>query len=109
MNTVLIRSDKMGEEEKLGRKLMRSFFRKITLKENSPEKIVLYNSAVKLAKENSPVSEEIRILNEKGVDIVACGTCVNYFELNEKVKNIRIGNMKEISEYIVNNARVVTI
>jgi len=111
MNKVIIINDESfgkGSEE-LGKKLMGAFLRKIWAKEEKPEKIVLYNSGVKIAAQGSFVLDAVNGLFESGVDILACGTCVEHFELKDSLQAARITNMDEIASIILKSKNIVTI
>ena len=75
---IIINSELFGKgPEELGAKVMGSFLRKLCNEENKPEKIIFYNTGVKLMGEGSPVLDALELLEKGGVDLVACGTCVS--------------------------------
>lgn len=84
-----------GDDE-LGEVLMRGFFYALAEAETVPEKLVLLNSGVKLACEGSPVLEQLETLERRGVEIFACGTCLDFYGLKKKIKIGGITNMYEI-------------
>ncbi len=71
--------------------------------------MLFYNAAVKLLAEGSPVLDAIEHLESSGVDLVACGTCVEYFGLKRKMKAGRIGSMDGIVADLMKTDRIVTI
>ena len=80
MNTVIVLNhDQMGHgDAELGQKILGTFLRKLpSLREVSA--IALYNSGVKLLTEGSPVLAELTMLEENGVDLHPCGTCVEHY------------------------------
>jgi selenium metabolism protein YedF len=98
-NTIAIGSDKMGAgEEELGKILIKSFI--FTVKETTPHptNILFFNSGVKLTCEGSPVLDDLKALEENGVEILSCGTCLDYYNLKEKLKVGGITNMYTIYE-----------
>jgi selenium metabolism protein YedF len=98
-NTIAIGSDKMGTgADELGKILMKSFI--YTVKETAPfpENIVLYNSGVYLTCEGSPVLDDLKALAEQGVEIQSCGTCLDYYNLKDKLLVGGITNMYNIYE-----------
>jgi selenium metabolism protein YedF len=108
--TIMINSDTMGGgSEELGAKLIGSLFRKLVAIEPKPETIIFYNGGVKLVAEGSTVLDALGALFKGGVDIVACGTCVSFFELNDKVVIGRVSNMEEIASTMLKSEKVVTI
>jgi len=105
-----IDSDSMGRgSEELGSILMRAFLHTLGEVEVKPQKLILVNSGVKLACEGSPVLEDLQIITSKGVEILACGTCLNYFELKGKLKAGRVSNMYEILSTLSQAGRTVKI
>lgn len=108
--TILITSEFLGRgSDELGAKLMGSFLRTLLTADNKPDRIVFYNSGVKLLAEGSPVLDVLNDLNKLGVDIVACGTCVGFFKLDDKVAKERISNMTEIVRILTEAQQVVTV
>ena len=96
---VVISSDKMGEgEAELGTILMKGFVYALTQLETLPTGILLYNKGAYLSCEGSPVLEDLQILSEAGVEILTCGTCLNYYGLEEKLKAGSVANMYMIVE-----------
>ncbi len=109
-NVVVIDGETMGRgSDELGRTLTAAFLRKLAASPDSPERILFYNSAVKLLAEGSPVLDAIQHLESSGVDLVACGTCVEFFDLKGKMKAGRIGSMEGIVADLMRAERVVTI
>lgn len=95
--TLFISTDSLGRgSEELGKILVKALLNALSENENLPEKIVLINSGVKLACEGSEVLEALHEVVGKGVEILACGTCLNYFELSEKLRVGRVSNAYEI-------------
>src|SRR6056297_3311682 len=95
---IIINDESFGKgSEELGKKLMGAFLRKIWSKEEKPEKIILYNSGVKIAAKGSYVLDAVNGLFESGVDILACGTCVEHFGLENSLEAARLSNMDEIA------------
>ena len=110
MKTIVINKDFMGiGSEELGRKLMASFFRKVWSLEDKPDKIIFFNAGVKLVVEGSNCLESLQELGKAGVDILACGTCINYFDLKEKLKVGRVSNMEEIASTMLQSDSVITV
>lgn len=98
-----------GGSEELGRKLMSAFLTKLWASPVKPEAILFYNGAVKLLTLGGGCLEALHALEKAGVDLVACGTCVNYFELDGKIGVGRISGMEEILTLIQKAKKVVTI
>ena len=94
---VLIGTDSMGKgDDTLGRKLIINFI--ATLKEMGPElwRLILLNGGVKLTVEGSECLEALMDLEKDGVNVLVCGTCLNYFGLLEKKLAGETTNMLDI-------------
>ncbi|NMR86252.1 sulfurtransferase-like selenium metabolism protein YedF, partial [Vibrio parahaemolyticus] len=74
-----------------------------------PNTMVFFNSGVKLTVEGSEVLDDLKALEEAGVEIISCGTCLDYFNLKDKLSVGNISNMYTIYEKIRNSTNVVTI
>ncbi len=108
--TVGIGSDEMGiGKGELGKILMKSFV--YTMKETTPwpATIVLYNSAVNLTCEGSQVLDDLKAMADEGVEIISCGTCLDYYNLKDKLKVGEIGNMYLIYEKLRNANNTINI
>ncbi len=109
-STIVINSERLGSgPEELGQKLMGSFLRKMCILENKPERIIFYNTGVKLLAEDSQVLDALDLLSKEGMDLIACGTCINYFELKEKLVVGRISDMLEIIKTLTRSGSVITV
>ena len=109
-NVVVINSETMGRgSDDLGRTLMAAFLRKLAASAVKPERVLFYNSAVKLLAEGSPVLDAIEHLESSGVDLVACGTCVEFFDLREKMRSGRIGSMDGIVTDLMKADKIITV
>ena len=105
---VFIDGETVGRgSEELGRILMRSFL--ITLKELNPLpwRIIFINGGVKLAAEESPYLEPLNNLLTLGVEILCCGTCLDYYKLKEKLRVGRVSNMFEIASSFLEATNVI--
>ena len=74
-----------------------------------PSTIIFINTGVKLAVENSPVLEDLQLLEKQGTEILICGTCLNHFNLTEKVAVGTISNMYTIAETLLSAGKVVAV
>ncbi len=107
---VVINSDKMGQgDEELGARLMANFLSKLIDAKLKPKMMLLYNSGVKLASTGSPVLESLQSLENLGVEIICCGTCVNFFGLADRIEAGRVTNMPEIVKVLTEAKTTVTI
>lgn len=109
--TVLfVPSDCMGRgSAELGEKLMGAFFHALSEVEPKPRTIIFLNAGVKLAVEGSPALDDLRALAARGSEILACGTCLGYFDLKEKLAVGRVSNMYEIATALLEAGKVVEL
>ncbi len=108
--TIIVNNETLGIGSKeLGKRLMGSFLRKLCISENKPETIIFYNSGVRLLAKGSSVLDALDTLLNAGVDIIACGTCVGYYKLNDTFVVGRVSNMQEITSILLNSESVITI
>ena len=107
--TIIINSKTLGRgSEELGERLMGSFLRKLCILESKPDAIIFYNSGVSLLAKGSSVLDALDKLFNAGVDIMACGTCVAYYKLNDKLVVGRMSNMQEIASILLDSESVIT-
>jgi tRNA 2-thiouridine synthesizing protein A len=106
----LVSSATLGQgEEELGKILMRSFIYALKEAASLPSKLLFLNSGVFLTAKGSPVLEDLKQLQEKGVEIFSCGTCLDYYQLKDKLEVGKITNMYDIVDYINSATRCITI
>lgn len=108
--TILITCNYFGRgDDELGAKLMGSFLRKLCVMEKRPERIVFYNSGVKLIAEGSDVLDALGTFADQGVELIACGTCLTHFGLLDKIAVGRKSDMQEIASVITGSDDVVKV
>jgi len=104
----VIASNAMGSgNDELGAILMKSFIHTTIDLEHRPDIIILYNTGVRFATADSGVVDDLKVLEEKGVKILVCGTCVNFFELGGKISVGNLSNMYEIAGTLSTAGRIV--
>ena len=107
---IVMNNESFGKgDEELGKKLMGAFLRKIWVQKQLPETIICYNSGVKLVAKGSPVLDVLHGISEKGVEIIACGTCLDHFELSKKIEVGRRTDMEEIVSLMTKAEKVITV
>ena len=107
---VFITTDKLGEgDERLGSILMKAFLNTLHDSEPKPEKIIFINSGVKLSTEGSEVLDSLEALTEDGVQIISCGTCLNYYGIVDKLKYGIAGNMYDIVNVLLEAGKITKI
>lgn len=88
-----------GSEE-LGKLLMQACINSLKEVTPLPSAILMYNAGVQLSCEGSPVLPALTDLERKGVKMLVCGTCLDYFELKPMLKAGRVSNMYDIMQTI---------
>ena len=105
---VVLSSDKMGEgDEELGEVLIKGFIYAITQLDKYPKAVLLYNSGVKLSSEGSDSIEDLKVLEENGVEILSCGTCLNFYNLQDKLQVGKVTNMYSIVEELAGATNII--
>ena len=105
---VAVDTDVMGRgSEELGRTLLKGFLYALSQLENLPRTVLFYNGGAKLTVEGSESLEDLRHMEEQGVEILTCGTCLNYYGLTEKLTVGSVTNMYTIVEKLTGAAKVV--
>ena len=106
----LITSDQLGQgSPDLGQVLMKSLM--VTLVESNPlpQAVLFLNTGVMLTCIGSPVLEQLHSLANKGVVLISCGTCLEYYKLKQKLEIGRVGSMLDINNYMSESTKVITI
>lgn len=104
----VIASDEMGSgDSELGAILMKAFMHTLASSDTVPEKILFYNSGVRLAANGSDVLDDLVLLEHKGSELLVCGTCLNFYGLTEELGAGRVSNMYDILESMKNAGSIV--
>jgi len=107
---ILINSDGMGQgDAELKHKLIGSYLRLLIENQYLPAAICFYTEGIRMVIEGSPVLEQLRTLEEAGVRLVICGTCLNHYEMADKVQVGIIGGMNDMLEYQWRADKVITL
>lgn len=107
---VFVPADTVGRgPEELGAILVRTFFHVLTEASPCPDVVVFMNSGVRLVAEGSPVLNDLKLLADRGVQILACGTCLDFFDLKARVAVGTVSNMYTIVETLLSAGRLVTV
>lgn len=89
-------------EEKLGKALMKAFVFALTKQDVLPETILCYNSGAYLTCEGSDSLEDFKALEAEGVNIMTCGTCLDFYGIKDKLAVGSVTNMYDIVETMEN-------
>lgn len=108
--TIAFASDTMGKgDEGLGKILMKSFVYTVSESTPYPSTLIFYNCGVKLTCEGSEVLDDIKKLEDEGVEIISCGTCLDFLNIKDKLKVGSISNMYTIYEKLKDPASNIII
>ncbi|HHV17294.1 MAG TPA: sulfurtransferase-like selenium metabolism protein YedF [Thermoanaerobacterales bacterium] len=97
--TVLISKDTFGEgARELGKLLLKNYLYTLLEMNLLPSSLLFVNKGVNLTTEGSGVIDILKQLEKKGVEILSCGTCLDYYNLKDKLSVGSATNMYEIAE-----------
>lgn len=106
---ILIGSDKIGApDQKLGEILLGNFLRILGDSEVLPKYIILWNGGIKIAAKDADTVSFLKKLEERGVKIILCRTCVDYYELENEIAVGEIDGMVRILD-ILSKYQVLTV
>lgn len=107
---IFINSDKIGNgNDELGHVLMKGYIYTLTESKPYPKSILFVNSAIKLTTENEATVENLKLLQDAGVEILSCGTCLDYYGLKDSLKVGTVTNMYTIVETMNNSSKTISI
>lgn len=93
----------------LQRKMAGIFLSLLEKSDALPAKLLFYTDGVKLVCEGSPVLEQLQALEAKGVELIVCSTCLNYFGLTDRVQVGIVGGMPDIIEALAKAEKVISV
>lgn len=105
---VVVDSDKMGRgNDELGKVLMKGFLYALTQQETLPHAILFYNGGATLTTQGSDSLEDLKSMEAQGVEILTCGTCLNYYNLSDKLAVGSVTNMYVIVEMMTEADKII--
>jgi len=105
---VVISSGAMGHgDDELGTALMKGFLYALGQQEQLPSTILFYNGGAAITCEGSVSLEDLKSMEAQGVEILTCGTCLNFYGLTEKLAVGGVTNMYTIVEKMTGADRIV--
>ena len=109
---MLITKQWLGHAEpadaEFGRKMLVKFFHTPEGTDDKPDVMCFYVEGVKVVCEGSPAISSLRALEEDGVEIASCQTCLDYYGLADKVTVGRISGMDAIVSLMTSADVVIT-
>jgi selenium metabolism protein YedF len=107
---VLVGAERMGRgDAALGEILMRAFLQTVKELVPRPKVLIFLNGGVRLTTKGSKVLAPLRELAEAGVEVLSCGTCLDFFDLQEALAVGAASNMFEIASHLVTADRLVQL
>jgi selenium metabolism protein YedF len=107
---LVVQSHIMGRgNAELGEILVRGFFHTVGEVQPRPDTIIFFNSGARLACAGSPVLDDLRALEAASVEILVCGTCLDYFEIKDQLAAGIVSNMYDIAEAMLGAGKVVNL
>ena len=107
---VIVPGDTMGRgDDALGATILGGLLRTLAALEPKPDAVVFYNTAVRLLAPESPHLEALRALDDAGVDLLACVTCLEHLRLTERMALGQVSNMREIVQRTLAAGKVITV
>ena len=105
---VVVSSDRMGAgNDDLGKVLIKGFIFAVTQLDKLPKTMLFYNGGATLTAEGSDSLEDLKHLEEQGVEILTCGTCLNYYGLSDKLVVGSVTNMYTIVEKMAGADKII--
>ena len=105
---VAIDTDIMGRgSDELGKTLMKGFIFAVSQLETLPKTMLFYNGGAKLTTEGSVSVEDLKNMEAQGVEILTCGTCLNFYGLTDKLAVGGVTNMYTIVEKLASAGKVI--
>lgn len=106
----LIASDKMGNQDpELGPTLMANFLNKLVEAEKKPTHLLFVERGVQLLLPQSSAVEALRELEEEGVELLACQTCLNFYGIRDSIAVGQVSNMPTIIQTMHNADKVISL
>lgn len=108
--TIFVNKEIIGVgNDELGKSLMKMFIYTISEGEDLPKSILFMNGGVKVPTLNEQAIEHLKVLQDKGVELLVCGACLNFYGLEEKLEVGKISNMYDITNAMKEASKVITI
>lgn len=107
---ILVKSDVLGQgNDELGAILIKSFLYTLTEMSSQIHTLIFMNGGVHLTTAGSPVLEHLEYLQENGVQILSCGTCLDFFGKKDQLKVGQVTNMYTALEILCKSEKTLTI
>ena len=105
---IVFDENKMGRgNDELGAVLIRSFIHTVLEEKQKPDMMIFYNTGVHLALQGADTLEDLKAIEAAGVEVLVCGTCLNFFNVKEKLCVGIVSNMYDITGAMSRAGRLV--
>lgn len=107
---VFFSKDRIGEgSEELGHALVGAMLNTLKSTDRLPQKMIFMNSGINLVVSESLFLPQLKEFADAGVDLIVCGTCLDYFGKMDELGVGRVSNMHDILESLLNSPKVLNI
>ena len=104
---IVLSSDRIGSDKELGKILMKSFIFALTKQDQLPKEMIFYNEGIFLTTNEGDILNDLKYLESQGVDIVSCGTCLDFFNRKELLQVGAVTNMYDIVERMEKAEKII--
>lgn len=107
---IFVTANGMGRgDQALQHKLAAKYFELLTQNADLPAAVCFYTDGVKLAVADSPILEQLKALEAKGVRLILCSTCLDFYGLSGDAQVGIVGGMTDIIEAQAKASKVITL
>ena len=107
---VAIGRDTMGDgAEELGKILIKGFIYSLTELSTPPDSLLFFNSGAYLTSDGSSTVDDLKRLEAKGTEIFSCGTCINFYGLQDRLAVGTIADMYKITQKLASAGNIINI
>jgi len=103
-----IRSDSLGTDHEIGSPLAQAFWNSFHERLEGSATFAFANRGVFLTLDDSPVLEGLRRLAERGCPIYACGSCLDFYKVRERLAVGEPGSIPLLQQLMCAASKVVT-
>jgi selenium metabolism protein YedF len=109
-NFVLVfAKNRIGEgAEELGKMLVGGFLNTFKEMDRLPQKVIFLNSGIDLVLKGSPTIPVLQEYENQGVELLACGACLDYYKKVDEVAVGRVSNAYDILDATINAGKVIS-
>lgn len=107
---IMVKSQYFGQgDDELGTVLIKSFFYTLTEMGSELKNLIFMNGGIHLTTEGSPILEHLQFLEKKGVQILSCGTCLDFYSKKDQLKVGQVTNMYTATEILCSAAKTLIL